>query len=159
MNQYSWCETANGLARQVHKVYPFVKRGVVPLRFVDDTVTPPQFVNDAPLVVGVFGNDSSLWDDKMRRELEVVRERLKDLPVAEMGFGLSEDGHTWAMLVGTERDRYQTRAGQVLQKELLKASLEQIVWNAWRLAAGMPADNRLEDAESAGAPQGWIAMG
>jgi hypothetical protein len=158
MTQYSWNETANGLARQVRKTYAFVKRGVVPLRFVDDSVSPPRFVDDAPLVVGVFGNDSYLWDDKTRREVDMVRERLKEMPVEEMGFGLSDDGHTWALLVGTDHGRYQTKAGRVMQKELLKALLEQTVWNAWRQVAGMPVDNRLEDGASAGAPQGWMVI-
>jgi hypothetical protein len=154
--QYSWSETANGLAQQVRKGYGFVKRGVVPLRFVDDTEQPPRFVDDAPLVVGVFGNDNYLWDDKTRREVELVRQRLRDLPeVAEMGFGLSQDGQTWAMLIATDRDRYHTQAGQLFQKEMLKAALEQVVWNSWRQVSGMPADNVLEDAESPGAPQGW----
>jgi hypothetical protein len=72
--------------------------------------------------------------------------------------GVSDNGQTWALLVGTDKDRYQTRAGRALQKELLKASLEQIVWNAWRQVSGMPADNTLEDPVSTGAPQGWILV-
>jgi hypothetical protein len=154
--QYSWTETANGLAQQVRKNYSFVKRGVVPLRFVDDAAQPPRFVDDAPLVIGVFGNDNYLWDEKTRREVEEVRQRLRDLPeVTETGFGLSDDGQTWALLVATDKDRYQTKPGQVFQKELLKMALEQVVWNAWRSASGMPADNALEDGASEGAPQGW----
>ena len=152
--QYSWTETANGLAQQVRKSYSFVKRGVVPLRFVDDSCQPPHFVDDAPLVVGVFGNDNFLWDENTRKEVELVRGRLRDLAeVTEMGFGLSDDGKTWAMLVATDKDRYHTRPGQVFQKEMLKACLEQIVWNSWRQVSGMPADNALEDGVSQGAPQ------
>jgi hypothetical protein len=153
--QYSWTETANGLAQQVRTSYSFVKRGVVPLRFVDDSNQPPRFVDDAPLVIGVFGNDNYLWDDKTRKEVEVVRQRLRDVADAtEMGFGLSQDGQTWALLVATDRDRYQTGAGQMFQKELLKAALENIVWNAWRNVSGMPADNALEDGVSQGSAPG-----
>lgn len=154
--QYSWTETASGLAQQVRTSYAFVKRGVVPLRFVDDSNQPPRFVEDAPLVIGVFGNDNYLWDEKTRKEVELVRERLRDVAEAtEMGFGLSEDGQSWAMLVAADRDRFGTKAGQTFQKELLKAALESIVWNAWRNVSGMPADNALEDGVSQGAPQGW----
>jgi hypothetical protein len=158
MTQYCWSETANGLAQQVHARYGFVKRGVVPLRFVDEMAGQTHFVEDAPLVVGVFGNDQSLGDLNTRREVELIRERLHDLDAAEMGMGFSDNGQTWALLVGTDKDRYQTRAGRALQKELLKASLEQIVWNAWRQVSGMPADNTLEDPVSTGAPQGWILV-
>jgi hypothetical protein len=153
--QYSWTETANGLAQQVHTSYSFVERGVVPLRLVDDSVQPPRLVDDAQLVVGVFGNDNYLGDDKTRKEVEHVRTQLRHLPdITEIGFGLSTDGQTWALLVATDKDRYHTKAGQVFQKELLKAALEQVVWSAWRNAAGMPADNALEDGVSQGAPQG-----
>jgi hypothetical protein len=148
MREYSWTETANGLARQIRAAYAFVKRGVVPLRFVDDSSGTPHFVDDAPLVIGVFGNDNYLWDENTRKEVEVFRHRLQEMDAAEMGFGLSDDGQTWAILVGTDRDRYHTRAGQIFQKELLKVSLEQILWNAWRQVSGMPADTVLEDPVS-----------
>jgi hypothetical protein len=154
--QYSWSETANGLARQVRASCAFIKRGVVPLRFVDDSEQPPRLVDDAPLVVGVFGNDNYRDDPKTRREVELVRQRLRDLPeVVEMGFGLSQDGQTWAMLVATDKDRYHTQAGQVFQKEMLKAALEMVVWNSWRQVSGLPPDNALKDDTSPGTPQDW----
>jgi hypothetical protein len=146
MTEYSWSETANGLARQVRQAYAFVERGAVPLRFVDDSSGAPHFVDDAPLVIGVFGNDNYLWDDNTRKEVELVRHGLLALDAAEMGFGLSDDGQTWTILVGTDRDRYQTKAGQLFQKELLKASLERIVWNAHRQVNGLPADTALEES-------------
>src|SRR5947209_4541095 len=99
MTQYSWNDTATGLAQEVRQRYANVKRGVVPLRFIDDSTLPPSPVNDAPLMVGVFGNDSYLWDEKMRQELNIVRERLGDLDANELGFGLSADGQTWALLI------------------------------------------------------------
>jgi hypothetical protein len=134
--QYSWTETANGLAQQLRQSYAFVQRGVVPLRFVDDSAMPPRFVDDAPLVLGVFGNDNYLWDDKSRKEVELVRKGLGHTDAAEMAFGLSADGQTWALLVATDRDRYQTQAGQTLQKELLKLTLENILATAWTEVAG-----------------------
>lgn len=149
--QYSWTETANGLAQQVRKSHSGVKRGVVPLRFVDDSTAPPHFVDDAPLVVGVFGNDNYLWDEKTRREVEVLRGNLKEIDdITEMAFGLSEDGQTWAMLVATDKDRYHTGPGQIFQKELFKLTLEQAMWHAWRQVTGLPADNALEDGSMRG---------
>jgi hypothetical protein len=129
---YSWTETANGLAQQLHTDYAFIQRGVVPLRFVDDSMAPPRLVEDAPLVISVFGNDNYLRNDMTQKEVELVRQRIKETEGVEMAFGLSQDGQTWALLVATDGDRYKTRAGQILQKELLKLTLEEILARAWQ---------------------------
>jgi hypothetical protein len=112
-----------------------VERGALPLRLVDETTKPPRTVEDGPLVLGVFGNDCYLTDAKARREVELLRQRLKDAEARELGFGVSEDGRTWALLVGVDRNRYQTEAGRGLQRELLKVFLEEAVWHAWQGAA------------------------
>src|SRR6516162_9314743 len=58
-------------------------RGVIPVR--DDT-----FV--------VFGNDGYQKDERARREVATVRERLAGDAV-ELGFATDEDGYSWAMVV------------------------------------------------------------
>jgi hypothetical protein len=147
MTRYSWNETASGLAHQVRESYFHIERGVVPLRFVDDSVTPPRFVDDAPLVLGVFGNDNYLGDDRTRYEVAIIRTRLADLGAQEMGFSISADGCSWALLVGVDKERYQTQTGKTLQKELLRASLEHALGGAWRKVHGMPADNCLDSPD------------
>jgi hypothetical protein len=113
-----------------------VERGAVPLRLVDESLQPPRPVEDGPLVLGVFGNDNYDADVKARRAVELVRKRLRDSDARELGFGVSEDGQTWALLVGADKSRYQTVTGRLLQRELLKAFLEDAVWNAWQSAGG-----------------------
>jgi hypothetical protein len=136
MNWYDWNETAKGLAKQVRHSQIAVERGAVPLRLVDETSKPPRFVDDGPLVLGVFGNDNYLADYKARRAVELLRQQLKHSEGRELGFGISEDGLTWALLVGADRNRYKTAPGRALQRELLKAFLEDAVWLAWKRATG-----------------------
>src|SRR5438445_329946 len=134
MNWYDWNETAKGLARQVRQSRTAVERGAVPLRLVDESTRPPRFIEDGPLVLGVFGNDGYVTDTKSRRQVEYLRQRLADVEAHELGFGISEDGRTWALLVGAERDRYHTVVGKALQRELLRGFLEDAVWSAWHQA-------------------------
>ena len=136
MNWYDWNETAKGLATQVRKSQITVERGAVPLRLVDESARPPRFIDDGPLVLGVFGNDNYLADRKARLEVELLRQRLKETEARELGFGMSEDGLTWALLVGADRNRYKTTPGRALQRELLKVFLEDAVWHAWSSADG-----------------------
>jgi hypothetical protein len=148
MNWYDWNETAKGLATQVRKSQITVERGAVPLRLVDESARPPRFIEDGPLVLGVFGNDNYLADRKARREVELLRQRLKETEARELGFGMSEDGLTWALLVGADRNRYKTGPGRALQRELLKVFLEDAVWHAWTSADGRCPPTSLFDEET-----------
>jgi hypothetical protein len=134
MTWYDWNETARGLARQVRQFPTTVERGAVPLRLLDESTRPPRFVDDGPLVLGVFGNDAYLADERARHAVAWLRQRLKDTEARELGFGVSDDGQTWALLVGTDKSRYKTAAGQRLQRELLKVFLDEAVWQAWQHA-------------------------
>jgi hypothetical protein len=158
MNVYDWNETAKGLARQMRQCRITVERGAVPLRLVDETTRPPRFVEDGPIVLGVFGNDNYRTDATARRAVELLRQRLRETDARELGFGVSEDGLTWALLVGAERTRYQTAPGRALQRELLKCFLEEAVWNAWQHAAAITAAARAASANPA-LPQGSALPG
>jgi hypothetical protein len=139
MNWYDWNETARGLARQVRQCAITVERGAVPLRLVDETARPPRFIDDGPLVLGVFGKDNYLTDARTRRAVELLRQRIKMGEGRELGFGVSEDGLTWALLVGADRNRYKTAPGRALQRELLKIFLEEALTCAWQNAAEEPS--------------------
>jgi hypothetical protein len=136
MNIYDWDETAREFARHVCQFRGTASRGALALKFIDESVRPPRFVEDAPLVVGVFGIDRFVADPLARFQVDLVRQRLHEFDAAELGFGVSADGSVWVLLVGTAPDRYRTAAGKAMQKELLKLSLEQKVWDAWRKVSG-----------------------
>ena len=126
-------DIARGLAAHVRKNLTCIERGAVPVRLVED-VPNPLHVVEAGTVLGIFGNDNYIAEVKARREVELTRHRVRELGGGEVGFGLSQDGFTWALLVRCDDSRYQTSAGRVLQRELLKITLEEAVARAWRLA-------------------------
>jgi hypothetical protein len=124
-------DIACGLAAHVRKNLAFVERGALPVRLVDDTAGLVRVVEEGA-VLGVFGNDNYIAETKARREVELTRRRLREFGAEEVGFGLSQDGYTWALLVRCAQHRYQTETGKALQRELLKFKLEDAVGRAWR---------------------------
>lgn len=124
-------DVACGLAAHVRKNLACVERGAVPVRLVDDTAGPVRVIEEGA-VIGIFGNDNYIAEVKARREVELTRRQLRDVGAEEVGFGLSQDGYTWALLVRCDDRRYKTLAGKALQKELLKFALEEAVARAWR---------------------------
>jgi len=126
-------DVACGLAAHVRKNLTCIERGAVPVRLVEDTPGPVRVVVEGT-VLGIFGNDNYVAEVKARREVELTRQRLRDLGAREVGFGLSQDGFTWALLVHCDEGRYQTGTGRALQRELLKITLEETVGRAWREA-------------------------
>jgi hypothetical protein len=125
---------ATDLAAHVRQNWCFVPRGAVPVRLIEESDGRIRFVEDGTAVVGVFGNDNYQADAKARREVELIRAQLQDTDAEEVGFGLSQDGFSWALLVRVNEARYQTAVGKTLQKELLKIYLEDAVSRAWRHA-------------------------
>jgi hypothetical protein len=126
-------DIACGLASHVRKNLTCVERGAVPVRLVDDTTGPIRVIEEGA-VLGIFGNDNYIAEAKARREVELTRCRLRDFGAEEVGFGLSQDGYTWALLVRCDDRLYKTEAGKALQRELLKIALEEAVGRAWREA-------------------------
>jgi hypothetical protein len=124
-------DVACGLAAHVRKNLTCVERGAVPVRLVEDTAGPIRFVEEGA-VIGVFGNDNYVAEAKARREVELTRQRIREVGAEEVGFGLSHDGFTWAILVRCDGRRYRTEAGRALQRELLKVALDEAVSRAWR---------------------------
>ncbi len=129
MCRTQWDETAKRFAGHMGQFRAVCERGVAPIRFLEEYSMSD--IADCPVVVGVFGNDQQQAEEA-HRELGLVRERLKDIEASELGFGLSDDGATWDLLVGVESSRYQTLAGQTMQRELFKVYLEEAIWGAWR---------------------------
>jgi hypothetical protein len=124
-------DIACGLAAHVRKNLPCVERGAVPVRLVDDTAGPLRVIEQGS-VVGIFGNDNYIAEVKARHEVELMRKRVRELGAEEAGFGLSQDGYTWALLVRCDDGRYRTETGRAMQRELLKIALEEAVSRAWR---------------------------
>jgi hypothetical protein len=53
---------------------------------------------------------------------------LQEAPLEELGFGLSEDGHAWVLLVGPGPSQRQASGG--IPAGALAAFLDDAVWDA-----------------------------
>jgi hypothetical protein len=123
----NWNALAIGLAGYVKEFLPHARRGAL-------TLGLPRGVGQ---VIGVFGNDGYAADARVKHEVAALRRRLQEATLAELGFGLSEDGHAWALLVGPGSTQWHTSSGEIPAKALV-AFLDDAVWEAWRLACGLP---------------------
>lgn len=120
----NWDALAAGLATYVREFLPHQRRRALPVRL------PAA----AGQVVGVFGNDGYATDDRVKKEVDVLRQRLREDSHEEVGFGLSEDGHAWARVVGpSPRPAFGGASGAALA-----AGLDDAIWEAWRVAFGHP---------------------
>lgn len=64
----------------------------------------------------------------MKTEVAALRGRLQEAPLEELGFGLSEDGHAWVLLVGPGPSQRQASGG--IPAGALAAFLDDAVWDA-----------------------------
>jgi hypothetical protein len=123
----NWKALAIGLAAYAREFLPDVRRGALALRL-------PLGVG---YVAGAFGNDGYAEDSRARTEVAALRERLQQAGLEELSFGLSKDGHTWALLVGPGRSQQQT-PDDGIPAEALVAFVDDAVWDAWKIACGLP---------------------
>ena len=100
------------------------------------------------LVLVVFGNDGYVLDKRVSREAELVREWLTAAGAREQDFGLSPDGHSWAMLVRVNDPGYRTLVGRAFYAELARAEVEEEVGRAW--VAACRANGPTASARSVG---------
>jgi len=95
-------------------------------------------------LVGAFGNDGYTTDDRVQREVSALRRQLQEVVLEELGFGLSDDGHTWALLV-RPRTLPRDSPGFEIAPEALAAYVDKAVWAAWRLACAVPSKEASEN--------------
>jgi hypothetical protein len=99
-----------------------------------------RMVADGSVIAGVYGNANYVADPKARQEVEVVRQRLKAAGIEVKQFGLSLDGHTWALLVHLDDRAFQTEAGKAMYREMLKVQLDDIVQGTYQTVFGVASD-------------------
>ena len=111
---------ANLLAAYVRYKMESVNRGAILVRCTSDD----------SVVAAVFGNDYYLTETRTRHEVELVQQRLRESAMEELGFGLSHDGRSWALLVQADSGGFKTDVGRAFHMELLRVSLEDMVEQA-----------------------------
>jgi hypothetical protein len=89
---------------------------------------------EGTLALAAFGNEAYAADAAVQRDLDWIRKTLRSSGMEELGFGISPDGKTWAMVVQADDAQYQTAAGKAFHAEMLKELLDEIVLGAERAA-------------------------
>jgi hypothetical protein len=84
-------------------------------------------VDNETLVIALFGNDDYQTDGQVQKEIDGFRQDMEETGNEELGFGLSPDGRTWALVIKPDLDRNQTIPARIFQVEMLKSFLEDIV--------------------------------
>jgi hypothetical protein len=72
-------------------------------------------------IAAVFGNDGYVDNGTARREVEFLRGELHQADLEGLGFGLSEDGGTWLLLIKADNSGFQTELGKSFRTEMLCA--------------------------------------
>ena len=96
---------------------------------------------DGGLVLGVFGNDRRLSQQRANREVGLIRRWLTEAGARDLGLGVSPDGRSWAMLLHIACP-HRTRVGRAFYAEMAVAEVEEELDRAWQAAAPAPAPNR-----------------
>jgi hypothetical protein len=99
-----------------------------------------RLVGEDKVIGGIYGHANYVADPRVRQEVALIRQRLKEAAVEVLQFGLSLDGLTWALLVRIDDQRYQTQSGRLLRREMLKALLDDVVQDVARTLYGAPPD-------------------
>lgn len=113
---HDWPLYANLLAILGRKSFGHVRRAAFRLDVGDET-----------LVIALFGNDNYQTDAAVQKEIDLFRSEVVETGTEELGFGLSADGLTWALVIKPDLDRNQTIPARVFQMEMLKSSIEDFV--------------------------------
>ena len=74
----------------------------------------------------VFGNDAYESDERSQEEVDLMKRELAELGLPVLEFGISQDGHSWAILV---------EIGEHRSIELTE--IEQRLWTCWKQACGI----------------------
>jgi hypothetical protein len=104
---------ATDLAQYAKTYRPSAQRGSVSLPIGTDRS-----------IVGAFAHDNYVGDQRSRREVNLLRCALSAVGVDEVGFGVSKDGGSWALVVDSSEP-----------PDRLQLFLEEAVTEAWHIAS------------------------
>jgi hypothetical protein len=113
---HDWPMYANLLAALGRKSFGHVHRAAFRLDVDNET-----------LIIALFGNDDYQTNGQVQKEIDGFRQDIVETGNQELGFGLSPDGLTWALVIKPDLERNQTIPAKVFQVEMLKCFLEDIV--------------------------------
>jgi hypothetical protein len=126
MAQKDWDGFAGDLTAHVRRYWPALHRGAVLMPCLDESA----------LFALVFANNDHAAPSAAQLEVDTIRQLLREEDMEDLGYGVSQDGRTWTILVRIQGQAYATESGRILQRELLKVRLEEAVQKAWAAVCG-----------------------
>ncbi len=84
-------------------------------------------VDDKSIIIALFGNEDYKTIDQIQKEIDGFRLDIVETGNQVLGFGLSADGLTWALIIKPDLERNQTIPAKVFQMEMLKSLIEDLV--------------------------------
>jgi hypothetical protein len=121
MVRKDWDAFAGDLTTHVRRHWSSLQRGAVLMPCIDESAT----------FALLFANNGCANSGAVHNEVHRIRRQLQDDDMQDLGFGLSDDGCTWTLVVRIDTQPQQTDTGRALQRELLKIRLEDAVKKAW----------------------------
>jgi hypothetical protein len=115
MFEFNWNAVAADLAGYVKVNLPSISRGSISIPFGTERE-----------VVAVFAHDARPMYHRRRRQMDLVRCALAEVGVDEAGFGVSDDGCCWTLVVSSSEPAAR-----------LRLFLEEAVPQAWWIANGI----------------------
>jgi hypothetical protein len=90
-------------------------------------------------VVAIFGNDGWAEDACTKRQVELLREKLRELQVVELGFGTASDGYSWALLILSDGYAFDPHMDWG-ERQTLAERFANLTWDAWARARREASD-------------------
>jgi hypothetical protein len=130
-----WGTVATKMAGTLRRIQPLRPQGVILVHHADED----------HLTIWLYDADVSGAEESVRCELGLLRQRLKQIGVEELGLGLSQDGQCWALVARAGLQSFQTNAGKMFCQELLVEDLSGAMREAW-VGANLLSGVDLEEA-------------
>ena len=116
-----WGMVAAKMAATLRRVQPVRPQGVILVHHADQD----------HLIVWLYDTDAAGPAEHVHCELGLLRPRLKQAGVEELGFGQSPDGRAWTLVGRADQQSLQTRAGKTFFREMLAENLSAALREAW----------------------------
>jgi hypothetical protein len=124
MERPTWNDAASKMAMTLRCLRPARPLGVLMV----------YHAHEEGLIVWLYDSDTAGAEEPLAFEMALLRQRLKETGVAELGFGLSPDSRAWALVGRANHHPLQTRAGKTFYREMLAEYLGEALHTAWQTA-------------------------
>ena len=110
-----WGMVASKMATTLRRARPPRPQGVILVHHADQD----------HLIVWLYDADMAGLEEHLQCQLGLLRPRLNQIGVSELGFGVSEDGQAWTLVARVDPQPFQTKTGKDFFREMLAENLSE----------------------------------